>query len=264
MEEVSNPGEVLEDQVQAESATPQAESDQEAVSAVSTSQSESKPDQQDKSWVKKLRRDRDEAVRREQETARKAQIQEELIKQLVSNGRIAQPEAEEDIFQKVQKQEYVAGEDVAKLLKQQKDEFRRELDELKKHSAQQQMASMFTEIKREYSDFDEVVNPDTLALLDESDPSTAQARAEIKDPSKQARLAYKMIKANGLVEKVPDSRRAKEVEKKLEQNKKTVQAPQAYSPRPMAQAFRNPETKKEKEALWAETLKFANMSGGGY
>lgn len=266
MEEVSNNGAVIEETLsQTETAAPQAESNQETGSEASESQNKSSPDQQDKSWIKKVRRDRDEAVRKAQEAERKAQLQEELIRQLMANQAMAKdsPPAE-DILQKVQSQEYVAGEDVAKALKAQKEEFRKELDELKKIANQTVAKNQFADLKREFSDFDDVVNPETLELLKETDPSTYQSIDEIKDSSKAYRLAYKMIKAQGLVDKIPDERRAKEVEKRLEQNKKTVQSPTSFEKRPMVQAFKQPESKKDKEALWAETLKYASMGGGGY
>jgi alanyl-tRNA synthetase len=184
----------------------------------------------------------------------------------MTNQAVAQQpsQAAEDILQKVQRQEYVAGEDVAKALQQQREEFKQQLEELKKQSEQQKAVSMFADLKREFSDFDEIVNPDTLALLDETYPRLAQTIAKSKDPYDAALLAYETIKAKGLTERVPDARRAKEVEKRLEQNKKTVQTPQAFEKRPMAQAFRMPETKQEKEAVYKEMLKYAQMAGGGY
>lgn len=256
MEEVLNNGEVQEI-VQSETAAPEAQSAQETVSQTERTQEASSTDHQDKSWVKKLRRERDEMVR-------KSQMQEELIQQLVSRQTQAAPPAEEDILQQIQKEEYVPGDKVVRALQKQREEFDRKLEEIKKENAQQRNASMFSELKREFSDFDDVVNSETLAMFDETDPSTAQSIAEIKDPSKAARLAYKMIKSSGLVDKLPDSRRSKEVEKRLEQNKKTIQSPSSFDKRPMVQAFKVPDTKKEKEALWNETLKYASMGGGGY
>ena len=263
MEEAENTSveqQVEEPVAHQESAAPSAEANQEQVSDQSQVKSQELPDQQNKSWIKKLRRDRDELTR-------KTQMQEELIKQLMTVQQ--QPQAksstdEEDIYHKVQQQEYVAGTDVVKALHKQKEEFNRELAELKKASEDQRRNSLFQDLKRELPDFEDVVNPDTLALLDETYPRLAQAIAKNKDPYDASVLAYETIKAKGLIDQVPDARRAKEVEKKLEQSKKTVQSPQSFSQRPMAQAFRMPETKKEKEALWAETLKYANMGGGGY
>jgi len=261
MEEVENTGAVLE-QAQMETASPQTEPAQEPIQDSSLTQAQVWTDHQDKSWIKKVRRDRDDAIRREEEANRKVKIQEELIKQLLTNQSMGAQPSEEDILQQIQKEEYIPGEKVVKALKQQQDHFNRKLDELTKVSEQQKAVSMFNDLRREYSDFDDVVNSETLALLDETYPRLAQTIAKNKDPFDAALLAYETIKAKGLISKVPDARREKEVEKRLEQNKKTVASPQAFDKRPMAQAFRYPETKKEKDALWNETLKYASMSGG--
>jgi hypothetical protein len=61
---------------------------------------------------------------------------------------------------------------------------------------------------------------------------------------------------------VPTNRRAKEVEKKIEENSKTVQTPQAFEKRPMAQAFKM--TESELAVLYKEMTHYANMAGGGY
>ena len=58
-----------------------------------------------------------------------------------------------------------------------------------------------------------------------------------------------------LGDKVPSARRAKEVEKKLEQNAKTVQTPQAYDKRPMAQAFQM--SKAEMANIYKEMMGYA-------
>lgn len=262
MEEVSNTSEVQET-VQMESAAPQAESGQETTQQSIPSQEQVQSDPQDKSWVKKVRRDRDEAIRRAQEAERKNQVQEELLRQIIAQQSGAAT-AKEDVIQKLQSQEYVAGEEVARALKQQQEEFRKEIEELKKQQQTQQQASHIHNLKREFSDFEDVVNPETLELLKDNDPETYESIDSIKDPAKAMRLAYKTIKLSGLVEKLPENRHSKEVEKRLEKNKQTIQSPVSLSTRPMAQAFKLPETKKEKEALWAETLKYASMSGGGY
>lgn len=259
MEEALNSGEVQEEtQVQMETAAPQAIPDQEASLQDSQAQDSSRSDQQDKSWVKKLRRDRDEAVR-------KSQLQEELIRQLMTAQQTQTPtQAKESALQRIKGQDYISANDFEEVLKEQKEEMKRELEELKKQSEQQKIATQVANLKKKYEDFDEVVNPDTLALLKETDPESAEAIDSIKDLHKAALMAYKAIKASDLLEKVPDARRSKEVEKKLEQNKKTIQSPQSFEKRPMAQAFRMPETKQEKQALYTEMMNLAQLAGGGY
>jgi hypothetical protein len=55
--------------------------------------------------------------------------------------------------------------------------------------------------------------------------------------------------------KVPDSRRSKEIDQKLEKNAKTVQSPLANDKRPMAQAFKL--TEAEKSQLQDEMMRYA-------
>lgn len=261
MEETSNHSVVPEEiPAQLESAAPQVDPVQEADSNQSLQHDSVQSDQQDRSWVKKLRRDRDDAIR-------DSRMKDELIKQLLEAQR--QPQAvhqapEEDILQQIQREEYVPGEKVVKALKKQADDFERKLEELKKQSEMQKANSMLSELKREYSDFEEIVNPETLALLDETYPKLANTIAKNKDPYDAALLAYEAIKAKGLVDKVPQARREKEVEKRLEANKKTIQSPSSFEKRPMAQAFRMPQTKEEKAALYREMTSYASMAGGGY
>ncbi len=73
-------------------------------------------------------------------------------------------------------------------------------------------------MRRQYPDFSDVVNPDTLALFEEQEPELAATIADSKDPYKMGIQSYKYIKALGLVSKAPEARHAKEVDKKLEKN----------------------------------------------
>jgi hypothetical protein len=267
MEEVSNTGAVPET-VQTESAAPQTEATQEStVAQTSEAQTTSQPDQQqDKSWIKKVRRDRDEAIKKAEEAERKAKLQEELIRQLMMNqGQTAQV-GQEDVLQELQKEEYASGEKLAKVLKAQKEEFDKQLAELKKAQEQQYYARQETEIRTTYPDYEDVVNPETLDLLKDTNPKLANRVANLLkiDPMDGAIFAYETISQAGILDKIPGLRRSKEVEKKLEQNKKTVQSPQAFDKRPLAQAMSFADQKKAQAALWAETQRYASMSGGGY
>ncbi len=251
MDETENQAYMPEETQVAEVAAPLDDSNQEQILDNAQVQSDSKADHQERGWAKRLRQDRDDFKR-------ESMLKDEIIRKLMNNPVTpAQPtQVREDL--------YVAGSEVAQVLKQQKEDFDVKFEELKRHSDQQKVQSMFNDLKREFTDFDDVVNPDTLQLLDETYPRLAQTIAKNKDPYDAALLAYETIKAKGLIDKVPGVRRAKEVEKRLEQNKKTVQTPQAFEKRPMAQAFRTPETKQEKEALFKEMMGYASQSGGGY
>ncbi len=117
-------------------------------------------------------------------------------------------------------------------------------------------------MKNKFSDFEDVVNPETLELLEQQDPELAKSIADVGDPYKIGLQTYKYIKSMGLAEKVPGSRRSKEVEKKIEQNQKTVQSPQAFDKRPMAQTFKLTEAMKNE--LYKEMVEAARLVGNGY
>lgn len=124
---------------------------------------------------------------------------------------------------------------------------------------QQQYQSQFMDrLKRQYSDFEDVVNAETLSLLEEKEPELAQTISELKDPYKIGIQTYKYIKALKVVEDVPKERRQKEVEKRIQENEKTVQSPQVFDKRPMAQAFRISEADKNK--LYEEMMGFARYA----
>ena len=266
MDEVSNLGAELE--TQTESASPQTDPSHE--STISESQAETTQvasDQHDKHWIRKVRRDRDDAIRAKEDAERKAQIQEELIKQLMANqGGQTQQAGEEDILAEIQREEYVAGDKVARAIKRQQEEFDKKLAKFEKAQAQQAYSSQEAELRKSYPDIDDVVNRDTLDTLKETNPRLFQRVANLLkvDPIDGAAFAYETIVSAGLVDKAPETRRAKEVEKKLEQNKKTVQSPLASDKRPIAQAMSYPESRAAREALWNETLRYASLGGGGY
>jgi hypothetical protein len=72
--------------------------------------------------------------------------------------------------------------------------------------------------------------------------------------------SYKYIKALNLVDKVPNARRVREVEKKLDRNGKTIQSPMAFDKRPMAQAFKS--TEADKNRLYEEMMGYASQANG--
>lgn len=220
---------------------------------------------EDSNWIKNLRRDRKEALRRAEEAENRAKMQEELLHRMMSQ----QPQhfqqqapQEEDVLEDLAKQEYVAGDKVAKALKKQQEQFRKEIDEIKKTHVSQTQNSLINDLRREYSDFDQVVNSETLAILEETNPRLAQAIASSRDPYHIAVQSYEYIKAKGLANKSLDSRRATETERKIEQNRKTVQSPQAFDKRPIAQAFQM--TDNMKKELQSEMYTYARQAGMGY
>ena len=131
---------------------------------------------------------------------------------------------------------------------------------LENQLAQQQQEKYMSSLRHKYSDFDDIVNVDTLELLEQKEPELAATIAEIRDPYKMAIQSYKYIKALNLSDEVPNARRSKEVKKKLEQNAKTVQSPLAYDKRPMAQAFKASEA--DRQRLYEEMMGYASQATG--
>ncbi len=171
---------------------------------------------------------------------------------------------EVDEFDSIGDEEYIPKGKVAKLVNKKAASIAEEIAERKVNQMmeRQHQSQFLDRLERQYSDFKDVVTPETLALLEEKNPELADTIAELKDPYKIGLQSYNYIKALNLSEKVADSRRSKEVDKKLADNAKTVQSPQAYDKRPMAQAFQM--TQAEKSALYNEMMGFAHQSGGGF
>jgi hypothetical protein len=249
MDEVTNQSSEQEIVQQQEIASPETETKQDI-------QAQEKPPEE-KSWVNRLRRERDEAIR-------KANMQEELMQRLMAQqAQVNVPQAsQEDFIEDLSKEEFVAGEKVAKSLKKMQEDFKKQLQEVKNQYQQSKYMDSISELKREYPDLEDVVNPDTLQIVKEKNPRLAQAWQNLDDYSIYVQ-AYPYIKNMGILEEVPGSKRTKEIEKKIEQNKKIVQSPQAYEKRPMAQAFNSGRlTESQKKELYEEMHGFARMSGG--
>ena len=214
-------------------------------------------DRQDRNWK--------ELNRSKEEWKRKALMQEELMARVLNqqpqapNANSVQPQ--EDILSDIAKEEYVPGEKVARGLKHLKQDFDRQVQELEKRYQQKEQNSLFSDLKREFPDFEDVVNSETLSALEEHNPRLAMTIASSKDPYAIAIQSYEYIKAKGLYNK-PVSKRAAETERKIEQNKKTVASPQTFDKRPIAQAFQM--TDDVKKELQREMYNAAQMVGMGY
>jgi len=100
-------------------------------------------------------------------------------------------------------------------------------------------------LNRQYSDFSEVVNPETLSILEEKEPELAATIADLKDPYKIGVQSYKYIKAMGLSQKATESRREKEIDKAIAKQEKAITSPMAYDKRPIAQAFKLTDAMKK-------------------
>lgn len=136
----------------------------------------------------------------------------------------------------------------------------KKIQELESKLAQQEQQKLIQGLRSQYSDFDDVVNVDTLEILEKQEPELAATIASFKDPYKMGLHSYKYIKALGLIDKVPDARHKKEVVQKLERNAKAVQSPTAYDKRPIAQAYVS--TQADNKRIYEEMMGYASKANG--
>lgn len=253
MDEVETQG--VEQEIVQELANPETESAQEDAAPQEAIQQESR---NDRNW-RELRRAKEDAER-------KVRMQDELLQRLMTQqmqphpAQVAPPE--EDIIHEISREEYVPGDKVAKGLRKIEEKFDRRVQEIEKRYEDKHKSSLINDLKREFSDFEQVVNPETLAILDETNPRLASAIASSNDPYLMAVQSYEYIKAKGIHSKAAPSKRTQETERKIEQNKKTVQTPQAFDKRPMAQAFQM--TDGMKKEIQREMYHYAQQAGMGY
>jgi hypothetical protein len=239
MEEATN---VYEDVVE-----PQANNHEEAIEAPQAS-SKAQEDWQEKNW-REMRRSHDEL---KQIARSQAEIIEQLKQQLTPK--------EVDEFEGIDDDEYLPVGKVKQLVEKKARAIVQA--ETQKILQQREQANFLDKLKKQYGDFDDIVNQETLAILEKQDPDLAETIAGLQDPYKIGLQSYKYIKALGIADKVPQARRVAEVEKKIEKNSKTVQTPQAYDKRPMAQAFKT--TDSERAAIYKEMMEYASGSGYSY
>ena len=161
-----------------------------------------------------------------------------------------EPEPEEDEYANYKGVKRTARKEVAPLEKK--------IENLEQELEKRRQQDLMQSLKSKYPDFDDVVNPETIAILEQSEPELATTIGHLKDPYAIGIQAYKYIKALDLESKVPGKRRQKEAEKKIEKNNQTVPSPQAYDKRPMAQAFKLTEAEKSK--LYEEMQSYASMA----
>lgn len=214
---------------------------------------QSQEDRQDRNWR--------EMRRRYDDMQRKSQMQEEILKNLLSQNQQNHRDPEEDIH--IDDDGYVQGSQVKKLLSKTAADARKAAKEEAEKLMQQRDQSQFLDrLKRQYDDYEDIVNPETLSILEEQDPELASTILDLKDPYKIGLQSYKYIKSQGIAKNAPSSRRAKEIDRKIEANSKTVQTPQAFDKRPMAQAFQMSD--QEKKSLYREMMGYASQVGSSY
>lgn len=223
---------------------------------VQNSQSLSSEDPQDRNWrfMRERQRDLEYQLKHQQE------MNEKLLALAGNQNRVVQAPDELD---ELADDEFLPKGQVKKLVQKERESIKNEaLAEVKHLLQQQEQAKFMDHLRAKFNDFDDVVNKETLALLEKNDPELALTISQTNDPYKIGVQSYKYIKALGLTAKIPDSRRAREVEKKIEKNAQTIPSPMAYDKRPMAQAFQ--DTEAERSQLYKEMMGFARQSGFSY
>jgi len=214
-------------------------------------------DHQERNWR--------ELNRVKKELERKARVQEELIERLMQQQ---QPQApimqsqEEDELDSIPDDDHLVKRQQKKLVKKEVEPLQKRIDELESRLHKQSQIDRYESLKRKFPDFEDVVNAETTAILEEQEPELAQTIIDMKDPYKIGMQTYKYIKALNISDQVPKARRSKEIDKKLESNSKTMQSPQAFDKRPMAQAFKL--TDSEKNKLYEEMMGYASQVGFSY
>lgn len=194
----------------------------------------------------KAMRLKNEELERELKHLRDAQMQ--LMQAQLANAKPVQQEIDE--FDKIGDDEFIpmgkvrklAEKNAQKVLKNTEEMVRQEVE---KHLKKQHDSQFMDRLNRQYSDFSEIVNPETLSILEEKEPELAAMIADLKDPYKIGIQSYKYIKAMGLVSSAQDARREKEIDKAISKSEKAVQSPMAVDKRPIAQAFKLTDAMKK-------------------
>lgn len=196
------------------------------------------------------------AKEKRKELERELKMQREMNERLIAMTAQVAPKVQEiDELDQLPETEFLDKGKNKKLVRKEIQPLEKKIQELEERLAQQQQMQYVDKLRRQYSDFDEVVSPETMALLEEREPELVESIVALKDPYKIGLQTYKYVKALNIASDVPKARRSKEVEQKLEKNAKTVQSPLANDKRPIAQAFKM--TEADKNSLYAEMMGFA-------
>jgi hypothetical protein len=199
-------------------------------------------------------------LERELKQLREGQMQ--LMQAQLANQ--VQPVRQElDEFDKIGDDEFIPLGKVKKLAEKNTQKVLKNTEELVRQEVQKVLQKrdqdqFMDRLSRQYSDFSEVVNPETLSILEEKEPELAATIADLKDPYKIGVQSYKYIKAMGLSKVATESRREKEIDKAISKQEKAITSPMAYDKRPIAQAFKL--TDAMKKDLYREMHGYAAMA----
>lgn len=184
----------------------------------------------------------------ERELKQMRDMQMQMMQAQIANSAPVQKEVDE--FDAIGDDEFVPLGKVKKLAEKNNQRVLKNTEELVRQEVAkalktQEQSQFMDRLNRQYSDFSEVVNPETLSLLEEKEPELAATIAESKDPYKIGVQSYKYIKAMGLSQKAVESRREKQVDKAIEKSEKAISSPMAFDKRPIAQAFKLTDAMKK-------------------
>lgn len=190
----------------------------------------------------------------EKELKKRQEVMDQILQAQLANSA---PKPEPDEFDSIGAGEFIPKATVERLVEKKAQQYAEQIakKEIEKHFKQQNDSQFVERLTRQYSDFSEIVNPETLSLLEEREPELAKTIADLKDPYKMGVQTYKFIKAMNLVEKAPEARRQKETEKQIEKAEKSVPSPASFDKRPIAQAFKM--TDAMKKDLYREMMGYA-------
>lgn len=185
-------------------------------------------------------------LERELKQLRDTQMQ--IMQAQLANSNPVRQEVDE--FDKIGDEEFIPLGKVKKLAEKNTQKVLKNTEELVRQEVQkalkkQEDGQFIDRLNRQYSDFSEVVNPETLSILEEKEPELAATIADLKDPYKIGVQSYKYIKAMGLSQSAKEARREKEVDKAIAKSEKSVTSPMAYDKRPIAQAFKLTDAMKK-------------------
>lgn len=247
--------EVVQDSVEEEVATQEQENDSTHEVKEADTEATKKAEEQDRNWrnMRQQQKEKDLAIQQRDE---KIATMEALLARLVPK----QESVKEPVEEQFDLEEYANYNGVQKVTKKNLQPLEQKIQNLENLLHKQDEEKKINAFKAKYPDFDDVVNVETLELLEKKEPELAFSILELKDPFKMGLQSYKYIKALGLEAEVPNARRVKEVDKKIEKNSKAVQSPQAYDKRPMAKAFK--ATAADQKRLYEEMMHFASQAQG--
>lgn len=216
-----------------------------------------KVEEQEDTNARNWRRANETRKRLEQELKKKEEQLEQLLKAVTKQ----QQPPEVDELDSVSADEFIPKGKIEKMWDKREKRIREQTrEEVERAFQEKEKARWKEKVREKFPDFEDVVNVETLDLLEQQEPEVAENIADLKDPYKVAIQSYKYIKAMGLTsDKVSVSKRHREVEKKLDENKKTIQSPQVYDKRPLAQAYKI--TDADHKALYKEMMEAAGQSG---